>query len=53
MSFYSNCSASSIADGSVRLADGDTSNECRVKIYHSYRKSLFFETAMSKQKIFG
>ncbi|XP_062511968.1 MAM and LDL-receptor class A domain-containing protein 1-like isoform X2 [Corticium candelabrum] len=29
--------ASSIADGSVRLADGNTSNEGRVEIYHSRR----------------
>ena len=47
------CTASSIADVSVRLVDGDTPNEGRVEIYHKYRKSLFLETAMAKHKIFG
>ena len=48
--FHCNCSASSIADGSVRLADGDTPNEGRVEIYHKYRKSLSLETAVAKHK---
>ena len=45
--------ASSIADGSVRLVDGNTPNEGRVEIYHKYRKSLFLDIAMAKHKILG